>query len=125
MQHFRQSQDWKDKVKNCCECFIGGSNKLGLSKESKDKECLGCELYDLKKLFFSYSKPSSLKFTVCLMKLNVFNRKEIIAAIDELFPNLDAINIYRKVHHRISTDPQYYYFINSLGVVKVYEKDKI
>ncbi len=59
------------------------------------------------------------------MKLNVFTRQEILYAINELFPNLDAENIYRKVQNELNNNPKYYYFITSQGIVKVYEKDKI
>ena len=124
-RHFRPTDDWKDKIKNSCECFTGGNNRFCLSDSLKDKECLQCEFYEFKQMLYSKRKPSSLKFALYLFKLNRFYRKEILAAIQELFPNLDAANIFRNVHNQIINDPKYYYFITKMGIIKVYEKDKI
>lgn len=119
---FQRTGDWKEKIIGACECFTGGDNKLQV--HSPEKECEWCELNDLKKLLYSTRKPNGTKFTVILMMLNRFYRKEIFAALQEMLPNLEHENLYRKAQNQLERKG-FVYFMTDKGVVKVYEKDKV
>lgn len=79
--------DWKEKLYGHCECFTGGNNKFQLNT---DAPCLNddlCKAYRLRFMLMDTEVPSHFEFIACLLHMNLFTRREILLAVQEMFKN--------------------------------------